>query len=769
MSSPLAAPLLTILSHRFRLSVAICTVLCSFLFIAPGNISAQSVTFQGVVNDAEGEVPLQGSNVVLRKLPDLEPMRGAVTDRYGFFQIRPLEPGDYELTVTYVGYVTFRDTVRLGDQAFVTMAVALERDEELLDEVQVRPTIGPARLDAGQLRVTRTDLSRVVTPAAGGDLASYLQALPGVVSTGDRGGQLFIRGGTPSQNMVLMDGTMIYQPFHIAGFFSVFPENLVTGADFYAGGFGPRYNSRTSSVLDVQMRHGDLHRFRGSASVSPLIGDLHVEGPFVPGEASWIVSLRRSLIEQTSPVLHTEKQPLHFESQYVKVTQMMEDSRCSAMILRTQDRGQLDFDREDVFKWGNFAIGGRCLIVPQQSGLFMDLNMGVSNMSNTAENQDFSNFSSGITRFHLDANLTQYAGQVRFDYGFFSYMKWFDYDMMELFRSPLGESDGLLGLGLNLETTIPVGDHITVQPGAVFSLHPDFYAPSFEPRFRTSWRPFGRDSEQLSATVGLYRQALVGVTDMRDASSVFVAWMPSPFGDSQMEAIHAMAGWQQRLGGGFELSLEGYHKWIRNQPVTVWSTVAQFSTDLARADGIVYGADLRLEYNSRRLYGFVGYGYSVTEYESAQDHFSVWFGEPVQRYHPPHDRRHQINSMMSWRISDYLVNVRWQLGSGLPFTRPMGFDGLIDFTDGLPDVRQRYGTPRVILERPFQGRLPVYHRMDVSVERTFSFESMELALEAGVINAYNQRNIFYYDVYTHRRIDQLPFSPYVSLKMGIPR
>src|SRR5690625_7708443 len=79
--------------------------------------------------------------------------------------------------------------------------------------------------------------------------------MPGVVSSGDRGGQLFIRGGTPAENMVLMDGVLIFQPFHILGYFSAFPESIVSGADVYAGGFGAKYNGRTSSVIELNMRN----------------------------------------------------------------------------------------------------------------------------------------------------------------------------------------------------------------------------------------------------------------------------------------------------------------------------------------------------------------------------------------------------------------------------------------------------------------------------------------------------------------------------------
>ena len=293
------------------------------------------------------------------------------------------------------------------------------------------------------------------------------------------------------------------------------------------------------------------------------------------------------------------------------------------------------------------------------------------------------------------------------------------------------------------------------------------YKSSVEPRLRISWQPSIGDQgdSEVNLAFGRYLQSLVGVSDTRDASSAFTAWMAEPFGGSRMEAWHALLGWRQVLGSRLNFSIEGYHKWLRNLPVTVWSTLAEFTTDLSLANGQVYGADVRLEYNHRPVYGFIGYGYSNTEYESAQDHFSLWFGEPVQRYHPPHDRRHQVNGLISFHFGKFTTSLRWELGTGLPFTRPIGFDEIFFYNERLPHLNREFGTTRVILEKPYQGRTPAYHRLDISLAREFDFSSARMALQVGAINLYDHTNLFYYDVYTHRRTNQLPFAPYFSLKL----
>ena len=140
----------------------------------------------------------------------------------------------------------------------------------------------------------------------------------------------------------------------------------------------------------------------------------------------------------------------------------------------------------------------------------------------------------------------------------------------------------------------------------------------------------------------------------------------------------------------------------------------------------------------------------------------------MQRYHPPHDRRHQINALLSLNLGDFTASARWQLGSGLPFTRPIGFDEGFDFDRELPQVKTTLGTTRLLLDKPFTGRLPVVHRLDVSLNRTFYMSFGQIVVQAGVINAYDRRNMFYYDLFTGRRLDQLPLLPYASVTLRVP-
>ncbi|MEX2435272.1 MAG: carboxypeptidase regulatory-like domain-containing protein, partial [Balneolaceae bacterium] len=217
----------------------------AFLFIVSVQTVCSQSTLRGIISDRQTGRPLEMANVTLQQISeDAEPPRGTITDANGLYQFNNVTAGEYIFAVSYVGFETHVDTLNVdtwGDNIVkhVIMRVISERLQEVTISEESEDDVVP-----GQITIRGEDFGRAPAPAGSADLAGYIQMQPGVVAFGDRGGQMFVRGGTPSENLVLMDGTLIYQPFHIIGFFSVFPEDVVSKADFYAGGFGPEFSSR---------------------------------------------------------------------------------------------------------------------------------------------------------------------------------------------------------------------------------------------------------------------------------------------------------------------------------------------------------------------------------------------------------------------------------------------------------------------------------------------------------------------------------------------
>jgi hypothetical protein len=175
--------------------------------------------------------------------------------------------------------------------------------------------------------------------------------------------------------------------------------------------------------------------------------------------------------------------------------------------------------------------------------------------------------------------------------------------------------------------------------------------------------------------------------------------------------------------------------------------------------------DLRAELSGRFLYLYLNYGLSFVRYRALQSTLQLWYGEESLDFRPPHDRRHQLNLLANASLAGFDVSLRWNYGSGRPYNRIYGFDGFL-LMHGITNVFDQPDEQRVIYERPFQGMLPDYHRLDVSVERSFEMGPASLTLQASVINLYNRRNLFALDIFTGRRSDQLPFLPTAGIKVG---
>lgn len=736
------------------------------LFIFNPVLNAQNIAIRGVVSDYQTGEPLEAATIILKNISN-EIVKGTTSDGNGFYQLNGIDNGKYIFTVRYLGYQTSADTLEVIDSdQNIVKHVRLVLKSEKIDDLTVLDS-KVVDLEPGQTSIRPEDLKIAPTPAGSADLTSYIQTQPGVVAIGDRGGQLFVRGGTPSENLVLVDGTQIYQPFHIVGFFSVFPEDVVSNADFYAGGFGAEYSSRTSAVLDVRLKNGNLYEQNWSASVSPFISDFFYERPIKEGKSSIMVSLRRSMIEESSQI-YLEEQPLQFNSQLIKLTAFDDGGlNCSAHFIRTYDRGKLDFTSQNYFKWNNTVLGSRCAGVSEESSVsFLEFNFGLSHFNNEAGNAGTTGRHSSIFKSNIDFTASHSLSSALIEYGLFGNYNTVNHDVSNLFSSIQKGETTFMSTGGFINSSIPIWNKISVDAGISFTTFLGKFKATLEPRVQISWQPGSNEAQNLQLAYGIYRQPILGVTDYRDAGTAFTAWLPTPDGNRRMENRHILIGWHQPINSYIDFSIEGYNKQIHDTPIPTWSTMAQSSTDLSFADGTVNGFDTKLNIEHKNLHVGVGYGYTVTEYETTQDNFEVWFGKPTQTYNPPHDRRHQVNAQIGFKMYSFDVNVAWMYGSGFPFTRPIGFDSYFSFDNTVPDVTNEYGQPRVLLDKPFEGRMPDVHRFDISVERLIELSTIQLRIQGGAINMYNRDNLFYYDVFNQKGINQLPLIPYISLKIG---
>jgi hypothetical protein len=722
---------------------------------------------RGFVTDASDGQPLQGVNVLLRSESDGENLVGAVTTTDGVYVIGDISPGRYVLQASFIGFESYVDTLEMAAGDARHLDIVLSEDQMEVGEIMVESERqgGAARVTAGQQRVLPGEIEMIPSPSVSGDLVNYLSAQPGVVSMGDRGGQVFIRGGEPSHNLTLLDGMYIVQPFHLLGFYSAFPSDIINNADIYAGGFGAKYSGRLSSVIDVQTRNGNKRRHQGAVSLTPFVVAARVEGPLV-SNISVIGSARLSTLEEVASVYVNDALPYSFGDIFGKMhIPIAANHQTSISALHTYDRGTLAeptlFDSNNEVHWNNTAFGVRHLVLPRTLPILGEAMFSFSRLDTKFGPREEPSRTARFDTYNVEANFTNFGERIDVDWGFFLRNVELTADLGGSYQNLITNFASSTNAGTYVEPTFELGAGLEVRTGLVgqFFGNSGFY---LEPRLRVV---YARGKHEWSAAAGMYRQNIVGLNDRRDAANIFTVYAEAPTGEVPF-AIHGLAGYRVAPFSWLEVSAEGFYKHLENLFIPEWTAFPRFTTTLQPAAGRAAGVDLRIEVRRPKFYAFANYGLSSTRYNAMQESLPTWFGTDELSFRPPHDRRHQLNVVVSTSVHGFDVSARWNVGSGLPYTRVRGFDGFI-LMDGVVDVEGTKGFPRVIYDEPYRGILPAYHRLDLTVERVLTLRRVDITLQVGVINMYNRTNLFALDVFTLRRTDQLPIVPTAGIEVEI--
>ena len=740
------------------------------IFFTVHQVNAQNAVLRGFVRDASDGQPLQGVNVILTN--DGDAFIGSSTDRDGFFALSGIVPGRYYLAASFIGFSPHRDTLDVVPDDIITYNIELQPADDLLGEMVVeseREGAGAAGLTGGLQSITPRDITLIPAPDVSGDLANYLSTLPGVVSSGDQGGQLFIRGGEPTQNQVILDGMTIFQPFHLIGFYSAFPSSILNVTDVYAGGFGPRYGGRLSSVIDISTRNGNKRRIAGEVSAAPFISTALLEGPLVSDKVSGLISGRFSVIEQGAERILDRPLPYDFNDQFVKLhADLSQNSQASISGLRSHDSGIIGIlegsDADSTLNevnWTSQAIGARYILLPTRIPVQAELLLSYSSVENTFGTPADPSRSSNSSEINVSANVTHFNPRVDISWGLHARFSELNSELGGVFQNVTQDAEFISEAGGYLLFDLKGVEGLSFQPGVRFSSFPSKGRTFIEPRVRLT---YDIDIHRVSLAGGIYHQEIVGLTDRRDAGDVFTAWTTAPFGKVP-RAIHGLAGYQIRPFSWLQMAVEGFYKNMSNLSIAEWSSFPRFTTRLQSADGNVIGLDSRIEISKGPFYGFVNYGYAKVRYQAQQTEIEYWFGDSEYEFSPPHDRQHQLNTVGSVEWKNFTLSVRWQFGSGLPFSQALGFDEFI-LLSGPTDLFEEHGDTRVLYTYPYGGRLPSYHRLDISLEHTFEIsKNTAVSILASATNAYDRTNLFYIDLFTLERLDQLPLIPAVGLKL----
>ncbi len=751
---------------------------------------AQSGVIRGFVYDNKTGEPVIFTNVVLKGTS-----LGSTTDQNGFYSITKIPAGDYTIQVSYLGYQTLEEAISVEDDDILTQKIYLKEQNVQLETFEVSAEKEEARTEVKMSMTKLTPKQITKMPSVGGqpDLAQYLQVLPGVVFTGDQGGQLYIRGGSPIQNKVLLDGMIVYNPFHSIGLFSVFDTDILRNADVYTGGFNAEYGGRISSIMDITTKDGNKRYHTGKISANPFGAKLSVEGPLKrakergDGTVSYLFSGKTSYLEQTSKSLYSYVDsaglPFNFNDFYGKVSFNTESgSKFNVFGLNFNDR--VNFSENSSLNWVNSGFGSNFVLVPATSPVLVSGDFSYSTYDILFEEQGAGERRSSIDGFNFGLDFSYFLGQNTVKWGF----EFLGFSTDFRFFNPLGreisQTENTTEFGIYGKTKLTSGKWI-FDPS--FRLH--YYATlsTFSPEPRLGVKFNATSNLRFKFAGGLYSQNLIAANSDRDIVNLFYGFLSGPE-DLQSEftqkdgstrdvthklqkSAHAILGAEYDLNRRMNINVEGYYKGfgqltnVNRDKIFKDNADNSEKPDSLKKDFIIesgdaYGIDFVFKYEYKRLYLWAVYSHSYVR---------RWDG--IREYFPVFDRRHNINLLGTYgfgKDANWELSARWNLGSGLPFTPTQGFYQKFTFEDGIYSDYSTANTNQVgILYGEINSkRLPYYHRLDINIKRTIVLgEVSELELNAGVTNAYNRANIFYFDRVSFERVNQLPILPSFGLSL----
>jgi opacity protein-like surface antigen len=766
---------------------------CGLLFLTLW-AQAQTGGVRGTILDKQTGLPIPYTTIFLEGTNF-----GAVSADDGFYTITNVPVGEYLLRVDNILYDSFGVSVKIVKGSITTQNVQLSERAEEINAVEVSAEREAERNDVriSVVRVTPKDINRI--PAAGGeaDFAQYLQVVPGVVFTGDQGGQLYIRGGAPIQNKIIMDGMPIYSPFHSLGFFSVFETETIRSADIYTGGFNAMYGGRSSAVIDIKTREGNRRRFSGMVNVNPFVGKVLLEGPIIPlnedgsgSSLSYLITAKHSYLNQTSkwfyPYANDNKNlPYTFTDIFGKISlNTPSGSRLNAFAFNFRDDVRFTGIAEYAWRAGGGGLDFR--IVPGASQMIMEGAFSFSTYS--------SNFVEGNSSKERSSGINSFNGQFNFYYNL-GYARDLNYGVdITSFRNDFAFTNN---------NGIPFDQQQSNTEMAGFVRYKGKHGrwvlePSIRAQFYASLGEFRAEPRlgikynitsflRIKAAGGLYSQNLISSVDERDVVNLFIGFLGGPDdGVYRIEngqyiktksrlqtSYHAVGGVEVNVTKNLTLNLEPY--WKRFPQIINLNRNPNDATryKFVAEEGSAYGVDLTATYEQKQLYLYLAYSLSYTDRNDG-----------IQQYYAHFDRRHNLNFVASYEFNlgkapegkkgrskyPFEASIRWNLGSGFPFTLTQGFYPWQTFADGLSTNyltnNTNPGTQLGIVyeEQLNRGRLPYYHRLDLSLRYTVDFTKFtKLQLGISLTNAYNRENIFYFDRIEYKRINQLPIMPSLNV------
>lgn len=754
-------------------------------------VSSQTTrTISGYVEDLSS-----GEKLIAATVFDEVSKKGVLSNTYGFFSLS-LPTGEVKLITSYVGFKSVVISFFLSKDTSILISMGEIPILQQVEIVESRVERPEDRVQMSQVDVPINQVKKAPSLLGETDVLKVLQLLPGVKSGGEGQNGLYIRGGSPDQNFILLDGVPVYNVSHLGGFFSVFNGDAIRNVTLTKGGFPARYGGRLSSVIEIDMKEGNMKEFHGEGGIGLISSRLTLEGPILKDKISFLISGRRTYLDLIArPFLasslkkenqltgHTTRIGFkaHFYDLNAKINYKINNRhRIYLSTYHGLDIFGLKLDQQRIdktgydlsnagFDWGNIT-----------TALRWNWLMSKKLFANTIVTFSDYKVNIGVEQNHkfntvIDNNLAKYLSGIR------DWAAKFDLDYVlnpsYRIRTGIGAvihayKPGALQLKNNTNRIV-----VDTTLGSIPINAREMYI-YMENEFQIGWlkanmgvhasafRVQGSGYGSIQPRISLHTQILHNIglkfsfVSMRQYINLLTneraglptdLWVPATAKIKPQKAWQAAIGLSKTLSHEVEFTLEGYFKNMHNlisykDGANLINANGNWEDQVTQGDGVTYGTELFLQKKSGKTTGWIGYTLSWNQRIFPDLNQGKQF--PFK-----YDRRHEFSILAAHPFSKrFSISGSWQFGTGNAVTIPTAsYQG--------PSIhnKQWENSPAWLLQNTQiydlnqgknQFRMPPYHRMDLSFEFNKEKKQYIRTWVIGAYNVYNRANPFYLSIET---------------------
>lgn len=729
---------------------------------------SRKFTISGYVTDGTSSETLIGANIL-----ESRQQQGTTTNPYGFYSIT-LPAGETELSFSYLGYTTRQYRLELSKDTLINV---LMQDNNQLEEVVIVSDKAEAGITATQMGAQEIPIAQIKnTPSILGeaDVMKTIQLMPGVQAGVEGSAGLYVRGGGPDQNLILLDGVPVYNVDHLFGFFSVFTPEAVKKVTLFKSSFPARFGGRLSSVVDVRSNDGDMKKYHGTLSVGLLSSKIQLEGPIIRDKTSFNISARRSYIDLIAkPFMpKDDKISYYFYDINAKINHKFSDrSRLflnfyngkDSYYFKTTDSSSSMYKDKMSLNWGNTIATARWNYIFNQK-LFsnttvaynkyrMDANSTVYTKTNLiesiSESNYHSNYHSGICDWSylidFDYNPTP-AHHIKFGAGYLHH----DF-RPEVATSKIQEKeDGITKqdtlynsisnstiqaheVSAYIEDNFDIGSRLRMNVGLHLSM------------FRVQKRNYFSAQPRVSARYQLTRHTALKASYTKMSQYIHLLSstpisMPTDLWVPVTSKIKPMQAHQYSLGSyytgltGWEFSVEGYYKQMRNvleykEGVSFLGSSSGWENKVEMGKGRSMGIEFMAQKTTGKTTGWIAYTLAKSDRK-----FAIGGINNGERFPYKYDRRHNLSLVVNHKFSNRIdIGASWIFSTGGTATIAEEVTAII--RPGEDAIQQKD-----YIEKRNNYRLPASHRLNIGVNFNKKTKHGVRTWNISLYNAYNAMN-----------------------------